>query len=50
MAKDIVCGADIDENTCKYKISYMGKMYYFCSRRCMETFRNNPIKYAPAYG
>lgn len=50
MVRDVVCGAEVDEEKCNYKIVYMGKKYCFCSRKCMETFRYNPIKYAPPYG
>jgi len=37
MAKDSVCGMEVDE---KIAIKRMieGKLYYFCSQSCAETF------------
>jgi YHS domain-containing protein len=45
MAKDPVCGMDVDETTAKYKSEYMGKTYYFCCEFCKEKFEENPRKY-----
>jgi len=45
MAKDPVCGMNVDEKTAKYKSDYMGKTYYFCSQSCKATFDRNPAKY-----
>jgi YHS domain-containing protein len=44
MAKDPVCGMEVDEKTSK-RFSYKGKAYYFCSPGCMEEFKENPTKY-----
>jgi hypothetical protein len=38
MAKDPICGMDVDEKEASYKISHEGGDYYFCSRHCMEKF------------
>lgn len=46
MAKDPVCGMDVDEKTAKFKSEHMGKTYYFCSQTCKATFDKNPMKYA----
>jgi len=45
MAKDLVCGMDVDEKTAKYKTTYMGKTYYFCAPGCQKAFEANPAKY-----
>jgi len=45
MAKDLVCGMEVDEKTAKYKTTHMGKTYYFCAARCKEAFERNPRKY-----
>jgi YHS domain-containing protein len=45
MAKDPVCGMDVDEKTAKYKTVHKGKNYYFCAAGCKEAFEKNPNKY-----
>ncbi len=45
MAKDLVCGMDVDEKTAKYKTTYKRKTYYFCAPGCKKTFEANPEKY-----
>lgn len=45
MAKDLVCGMDVDENTVEYKTEYEGKMYYFCALGCKKSFDEEPEKY-----
>jgi YHS domain-containing protein len=46
MAKDPVCGMNVDEKTAKYTSDYMGKTYYFCNPSCKATFDKNPAKFA----
>lgn len=46
LAKDPVCGMEIDEETCKYKSEYRGKTYYFCAPGCKRAFDENPEKFA----
>ncbi len=46
MAKDPVCGMDVDEKTAAGKSEYKGKTYYFCSPGCKKEFDKNPEKYA----
>ena len=46
MAKDPVCGMQINEQTAANKSNYHGKTYYFCSPACKSTFDKNPEKYA----
>jgi YHS domain-containing protein len=45
MARDLVCGMDVDEKTAKYKTTYKGKTYYFCAPGCKKTFEADPEKY-----
>ena len=46
MAKDPVCGMDVDEKTAAYKSEYKGQTYYFCSAGCKKSFDKEPEKYA----
>ncbi|KAA8922277.1 YHS domain-containing protein [Thermoplasma sp.] len=41
---DPVCGMKVDKNA-KFRSSYNGKDYYFCSEHCKVEFDKNPIKY-----
>jgi YHS domain-containing protein len=45
MAKDFVCGMDVDEKTAKFTTTYKGKTYYFCAPGCKKVFEENPEKY-----
>jgi YHS domain-containing protein len=45
MAKDLVCGMNVNEKTAKFKSEHLGKKYYFCSQVCKATFDKNPAKY-----
>jgi Cu+-exporting ATPase len=38
MARDIVCGMYVDENTTPFKVERNGIMYYFCSQACLDAF------------
>jgi YHS domain-containing protein len=44
--KDPVCGAEIDLEGCKRRISYRGIIYCFCSPECKSEFEKAPRKYA----
>lgn len=46
MAKDPICGMDIDEKTARHTSEYQGKTYYFCAPGCKRTFDQNPEQYA----
>lgn len=50
MAKDLVCGMDVDEKTAPAKTEYKGKTYYFCSPGCKATFDKEPEKYMAKAG
>ncbi len=45
MAKDPVCGMEVDEKEAAGKSEYKGKTYYFCSPGCKKGFDENPEKY-----
>ena len=45
MAKDPVCGMDVDESTAKHKYQYKGTTYYFCAPGCQKAFEQDPEKY-----
>jgi len=46
MAKDSVCGMNVNEKTARFKSEYKGKTYYFCSQACKAAFDKNPARYA----
>jgi len=46
MAKDPVCGMEVDENKAAATANYKGKTYYFCAQACKRAFEKNPEKYA----
>lgn len=48
MAKDPVCGMDVDEQKAAATSVYQGKTYYFCAVGCKREFDRNPEKYAKA--
>ena len=50
MAKDLVCGMDVDEKKAAAKSEYQGKTYYFCSPLCKNLFEREPEKYVAATG
>ena len=50
MAKDPVCGMEVDEKTAPAKSEHMGKTYYFCAPGCKKAFDENPAKYLEAGG
>jgi len=45
MPRDPVCGRILDEKTSKFKISFGGETYYFCSVTCKKRFKRNPSKF-----
>lgn len=45
MAKDPVCGMEVDEKKAAAKSEYKGKTYYFCAPGCKKAFNENPEKY-----
>jgi YHS domain-containing protein len=45
MAKDLVCGMEVDPKTAAAKTEYKGKAYYFCAPGCKVAFEKNPERY-----
>jgi len=45
MAKDLVCGMEVDEEKATASSLYKDKKYYFCSETCKLKFDENPEKY-----
>lgn len=45
MAKDLVCGMEVNEKKPASKSEYLGKTYYFCAPSCKKAFDANPAKY-----
>ncbi|TRO54335.1 YHS domain-containing protein [Candidatus Bathyarchaeota archaeon] len=43
--RDPVCGTVLDENTAKYKITYEGETYHFCSVTCQKKFKKRKTKF-----
>jgi Cu+-exporting ATPase len=48
MAKDLVCGMEVDEEKATASSLYKDKKYYFCSETCKLKFNENPEKYIKA--
>ena len=46
MAKDPVCGMNVDEKKAAGRTTHEGKTYYFCSTGCKTKFDANPGQYA----
>src|ERR1017187_2867195 len=45
LARDPVCGMNVDPATTKHVHEHAGKNYYFCCASCAETFKANPQMY-----
>jgi YHS domain-containing protein len=45
MAKDPVCGMQVNEQQATAKSEYQGKAYYFCSQSCKQQFDQSPERY-----
>lgn len=50
MAKDPVCGMEVDEKKAPAKSQHMGKTYYFCAPGCKKAFDQDPGKYTGGGG
>jgi YHS domain-containing protein len=46
MAKDPVCGMDVDESNAPATSEHEGRTYHFCAQGCKREFDANPEKYA----
>jgi YHS domain-containing protein len=45
VAVDPICKMDVNTSTATLMSEYNGKLYYFCSQHCKETFDANPEEY-----
>ncbi|MBN1402692.1 MAG: YHS domain-containing protein [Anaerolineae bacterium] len=45
MARDVVCGMEVDPKTAVATSEYKGKTYYFCARGCKAAFDRDPERY-----
>ncbi|WGD32489.1 heavy metal translocating P-type ATPase [Ancylobacter sp. WKF20] len=45
MAKDPVCGMDVDPHTAQHRAEHGGRTYYFCCNGCRTKFVADPGKY-----
>lgn len=50
MAKDPVCGMEVDEAKAAATSAYQGKTYYFCAKGCKVTFDKAPQKFVGKKG
>jgi len=50
MAKDLVCGMEVDEEEAPAKTEYKGQTYYFCAPGCKVAFERDPEKYLRKQG
>jgi|DewCreStandDraft_5_1066085.scaffolds.fasta_scaffold00263_24 YHS domain-containing protein len=53
MAKDPVCGMQVDEQEARQKglvSEYQGQTYSFCGPGCKREFEQNPQRYAAPQG
>jgi len=48
MARDPVCGMEVNPREDNYSTEYQGEVYRFCSTSCKEGFEKNPTEYARA--
>jgi YHS domain-containing protein len=45
VAKDPVCGMDVDERKAPATAQYKGHTYYFCSKGCKAAFDKDPERF-----
>jgi P-type Cu+ transporter len=45
MARDPVCGMQVDEQKAAGKSEYQGTTYYFCCAGCKQRFDQEPDRY-----
>jgi P-type Cu+ transporter len=42
---DLVCGMEVDPTNAAGSHEYKGVTYYFCSKGCLEDFKEDPESY-----
>jgi Cu+-exporting ATPase len=45
IAKDLVCGMDVETASAAQHSEHKGHTYYFCGSKCKEKFDLNPAQY-----
>lgn len=45
MAKDLVCGMEVEEEKAAAKTEYQGKTYHFCAEACKQKFDATPEEF-----
>jgi YHS domain-containing protein len=50
MAKDPVCGMDVEPESAAGSSEHDGQTYYFCSVACQEEFDSDPAKFTVEHG
>ncbi len=45
MARDPVCGMEVNEEGAKFTSEYEGTTYYFCCAGCKNAFDSNPAEH-----
>lgn len=45
MAKDLVCGREVETHNAHFQSEYGDGRYYFCSRECQQKFDDHPDGY-----
>ncbi len=48
MARDPVCGMEVQEQKAAATVTHRGKTYYFCDPACKKSFEKAPEKYVAA--
>ena len=49
MARDPVCGMEVDENNAPCTSVHSGKTYYFCCNTCKHAFEREPERFIEEY-
>ncbi len=50
IARDPVCGLEVDTETSDLSYAHDGTTYWFCGKGCLLEFKDDPAKYlAPDY-
>lgn len=50
IAKDPVCGMDVDTSTSQLSLEHDGQTYWFCGKGCLLEFKDDPERFlAPDY-
>jgi len=45
MARDPICGMEVDQSRAAAVLEYKGQKFYFCALSCYDAFERNPETY-----